>query len=121
VERLGGFLPGKVACPARQKQHIDFGQGAFAVAPRNLFDDHGGATAAIDAPHGVQQEDEKSPERNELEAAFGKLVIAGRRLVAARANRRRTLAGSHGDFDALLVGTEMGVLIDKTPESVAAV
>jgi hypothetical protein len=120
VERLGGFLPGKVACPARQEEHIGFGQGAFSVAPRNLFDDHGGATTAIDAPHGVQQEDKKPPERNELEAAFGKLVIAGRRLMAARANRRRTLARSHGDFDAL-VGTEMGVLIDKTPETVAAV
>src|SRR4051794_6560321 len=48
----------------------------------------------------------KIPKRNELEAAFGKLVIAGRRLVAARANRRRTLARSHGDLDALLVGTE---------------
>jgi hypothetical protein len=41
--------------------------------------------------------------------------------VAARADCGRTLARSHGDFDALLVGTEVGVLVDKTPETMAAV
>jgi hypothetical protein len=30
-----------------------------------------------DAPHGVQQEDEKSPERNELETALGELSWPG--------------------------------------------
>ena len=33
----------------------------------------------------------------------------------------RTLARSYGHFDALLVGTEVGVLVDKTPETMAAV
>jgi len=41
--------------------------------------------------------------------------------MAARADCGRTLAGSHGDFDALFVGTEVGVLVDKTPEMMAAV
>jgi len=31
------------------------------------------------------------------------------------------LARSHGHFDTLLVGTEVGVLVDKTPETMAAV
>ena len=37
------------------------GQSAFAVTPRNFFDDDGGTAATIDAAHGVQQEDKKSP------------------------------------------------------------
>src|SRR5882757_8713916 len=45
----------------------------------------------------------------------GKLVVTGRQQMAARADCGRTLARSHGHFDALLVGTEVGVLLDKTP------
>jgi hypothetical protein len=72
-------------------------------------------------PHGVPKVDEKPPQGNELKAPFGELVVAGRRQMAARADCGRTLARSHGDFDALLVGTEVGVLVDKTPETMAAV
>ena len=39
---------------------------------------------------------------NELEAAFGELVVCGRRQMAARADCGRMLAGSYGHFDALL-------------------
>jgi len=41
--------------------------------------------------------------------------------MAARADCGRTFARSHDHFDALLVGTETGVLIDKTSEMMAAV
>ena len=41
--------------------------------------------------------------------------------MAARADRGRTLPRSHGHFDTLLVGTEVGVLVDKTSETMAAV
>jgi hypothetical protein len=58
---------------------------------------------------------------DELKAAFGELVVPGRRQMAARADYGRTLAGSYGHFDALLVGTEGGVLVHKTRETVAAV
>jgi hypothetical protein len=34
---------------------------------------------------------------------------------------QQSLARSYGHFDALFVGTEVGVLIDKTLEAVAAV
>jgi hypothetical protein len=32
-----------------------------------------------------------------------------------------TLARSHGHFDTLIVGTEVGVLVDKTSKTMAAV
>jgi len=44
-----------------------------------------------------------------------------RRQMAARADRGRTFARSQDHFDAPLVGTETGVLIDKTSEVMAAV
>src|SRR5580698_2790917 len=90
--------------------------------PRELLrHSHNAAAATVDAPHGVQKEDEKPPQRNELKAPFGELVVTGRRQMAARADCGRTLARSHGHFDTLLVGTEVGVLVDKTPETMAAV
>ena len=73
------------------------------------------------APHSVQKEDEKPPEGNEFKAPFDELVVTGRRQMAAGADCGRTLARPHGHFDALLVGTEVGLLIDKTPETMAAV
>jgi hypothetical protein len=89
--------------------------------PGNFFDGHNATAAAVDAPHGVQKENEKPPEGNKLKAPFGELVVTGRQQVVARANGGRTLARSYGNFDALLVGTEVGVLVDKTPETMAAV
>lgn len=73
----------------------------LAIAPRNFFNDDGAAAAAINTAHGVQQEDEKSPERNEFKSPFGELVVTGRRQMAARAESGRSLARSHGYFDAL--------------------
>jgi hypothetical protein len=43
------------------------------------------------------------------------------RQMAARADCGRTPARSHGPFDTLVVGTETDVLVDKTPETMAAV
>ena len=103
------------------KKSIGFGQCAFAVAPGNFFDSHYAAAATVDGPHGVQKEDEKPPQGNELKAPFGELVVTRRRQMPARADCGRTLARSHGHFDNLLVGTEVGVLVDKTSETMAAV
>lgn len=121
AEGFRRFFPGRAARPTGEEEHISLGQRALAIGPGNFFDDDGAAAAAIDPPHGVQQEDEKSPERDELEAALGKLIIAGRRLVAARADRSRTLARPDGDFDAFVVRTECGAVIEKSPEPVAGV
>jgi hypothetical protein len=68
----------------------------------------------VDAPHGVQKEDEKPPQGNELKAPFGGLVVTGRWQVAAPADCGQTLARPHGYLVALLGGTEVGVLVDKT-------
>src|SRR6476620_1940527 len=63
----------------------------------------------------------ETPQGNERKAPFGELVVTGRRQMAARTDCGRTLARSHGHFDTLLVGTEVGVLVDKTSETMAAV
>jgi hypothetical protein len=41
--------------------------------------------------------------------------------MATRADCGRTLARSYGHIDALLAGTEVGLLVDKTPKTMAAV
>jgi hypothetical protein len=118
---LGSFFPRKAAGPAGQEEHVGSGQGAFAVAPRNFFNHDGPAAAAIHSPHGVQEEDEKAPQRDELKTAFGELVVPGRGLMTARTDRGGTLAWPYKDLDALVVGTEACPMIDKSPEAVAAV
>src|SRR5690242_17426233 len=118
---FGCFLPGQLARPPGQKEHVGSGQLALALAPRHFLDYHHAATAAIDPPHGVQEEDEKPPQGDELETPLGKLVITRCRLMTTRADGGRTLTRSHGHFDALVVGAEAGLLVDKTSETVAAV
>src|SRR3954447_10295129 len=63
----------------------------------------------------------ETPQGNELKAPFRELVVTGRRQMATRADCGRTLARSYGHFDALLVGTEVGLLVGKTSETMAAV
>ena len=93
-----------VAAANGLRRAYKLGQCAFAVAPGNFFDGHNAAAATVDAPHGVQKEDEKPPEGNELKAPFGELIVTGRRQMAARADCGRTLARSNGHSDTLLVG-----------------
>jgi hypothetical protein len=81
--------------PTGQEEHIGFGHCAFAVSPGNFFDSHNATAATVDAPHGVEKEDENSPHGNEFNAPLGELVIAGCCLMAARADRGRTLARAH--------------------------
>src|SRR5947209_2314927 len=121
AKRHGCLLPRKPPCPACQEQHVGFGQSAFAVTPGNFFDDHGATAGAVDAPHRVQQENKKSPERNEFKAPLAELIVTGCRLMASRTDRRRAFAWPHRHLDTLFVQTEAGLLIDKSPEAVAAV
>jgi hypothetical protein len=48
----------------------------FAITPVDFFGDDGAAAEAIDAPHGVQRENEKAPQRDELKAPLGELIVA---------------------------------------------
>src|SRR5271165_596949 len=120
VERFGGFLPGELTGPAGEKQHIGSGQLVLAIAPGNLLDDHA-TVPALDAPHAVQQENQKAPQRNELEAPLGKMIVTRCRLVAPRTDRRRTRPRPDVDFDALLVGCEAGVLVDEPAMAMAVI
>jgi len=121
AERLGGFLPGKPARPTSQKQHVRLGEGVLAVAPGDLLDDDSMATGTIDAPHGVQQEDEKAPEGNELEAAFGELVVSRGRSLAAGTDCPGSFAWTDGNFDALVIGAEARPLVNKSLEAVTPI
>jgi hypothetical protein len=121
AKRLGRFLPGQPACPAGQKQHVGFGESTFAIGPGDLLDDDRLAAAAIDAPHGVKQKNQKSPEGNKLETPFDELIVSGSGLVAARTNRLGALARTYGDFDALVTGTEAGLLVNESRKAVAPI
>src|ERR1035438_5413789 len=111
----------KPACPAGQKQHVRSGQRALSVAPRNFLDDDRLTAAAIHAPHGIKQKNQKAPKRDELESPFGKVVITGGRLMAARTDRSRTFARTHGNLNTLMIGTEAGLLVNESRKAVTAV
>jgi hypothetical protein len=90
-------------------------------APWNLFDHDRAAPATVHAPHGVEKEHEKPPQRNEFEAPLNELILSGSRLVAARADCGRTLARAHQNFDTLFVRTKACVLVDKASMPVTSV
>jgi hypothetical protein len=90
------------------------------IAPGNLLDHHA-AIPTVDASHAVQQENQKAPERNELETPLGKMIVTRRWPVTSRADRRRALPRSDIHFDAFLVGAESGVLVDESPMTMAVV
>ena len=120
VERLGGFLPGKLACPAGQKEHVGFGGLVLALTPGDLLH-HDAAVSAMDAPHPVEKVNQNSPERDELRTPLGKMIVTGRGLVALRADCRRTLSWPDVHLDAFLAGAEAGVLVDESPMAMAVV
>jgi hypothetical protein len=47
------------------------GKCVFTIAPRDFFDGNNATAATVDATHGVQKEDEKSPQGYVLKAPFG--------------------------------------------------
>jgi hypothetical protein len=81
---------------AAQKEHIGSGEVMLAVAPGNIFDADAGR-ATVDPAHAIEEEDQNSQKRNELEKPLGETVVAGRRLVAPEqivVDRRRGLTGT---------------------------
>src|ERR1039458_1202248 len=93
-----------------QEQHVGLGQLVLALTPSNLSHYHHATMAALDAPHAVQEKDQKPPDGDEFEAPFGKTIVTRRRLVAPRADRRRSGPRPDVHFDAFLVGAEAGVV-----------
>ena len=59
--------------------------------------------------------------RNELETPFGELIVTGGRLMAARTDRPRTFARTHGNLNTLMIGTEAGLLVNESRKAVTAV
>lgn len=55
---------------------------------QDFLDGHYAATATIYTTYRIPQEDEESPQGNNLKEAFGKLIMARRQLMAAGADRR---------------------------------
>ena len=54
---FGRFLARKSSRSAGQEQYVGLGQGTLTAAPRNFLDHNDVAVPAVDAPHGVEQED----------------------------------------------------------------
>ena len=96
----------------RQEQYVGLGQLVLADSPGNLFDPHA-AVPAINPSHGVQEHHHEAPQRDKLKSPLPKVIVAGRRPVAARAHRLRAAAGPHGDLDGLAVGAMLRLLVDE--------
>ena len=92
----------------------------LAIAPGNLLDYHA-TIPAVDAAHAVQQENQKAPQWNELEAPLGEMIVTWCRVVATRTDSRRALPRPDGHFDAFLAGTEARVLVDESLLAIAVV
>jgi hypothetical protein len=76
---------------------------------------------AIDPPHGVEQKNQEAPERDELETAFGELIVSGSGLMAARTNRFGSLARTHRDFDTSVIRTEASLLVNESRKAMAPI
>src|SRR5215469_13719973 len=118
--RCCGLLPGELTRPAGQKQHVGSGQLVLAIAPGNLLNEYA-TIAALDAPHTVQQEHQKAPQRNELEASLGKMIVTRCRLMAPRTDGCRARPRPDVDFDAEPVGGEASLLVDEAAMAMAVI
>ena len=92
----------------------------LAIAPGNLLD-HDATISAINTSHAVEQENQKAPQGNELEATLGEMIVPRRRSVAPGTDGRRSLPRSDVYCNAFLVGCEAGVLVDKSSMMMAVV
>jgi hypothetical protein len=82
------------------------------VRPRHFFD-LDAAIRAVDPPHGVQEHDSDSPERDELETTLGQRVIDATRALTDRANGLGVRPGTYLDFDSIgtVVRNEVRIFI----------
>src|SRR6516162_8723663 len=121
VKGLRRLFPGELARPVREELHVDLGQLMLAGRPRHFLDDD--ATGpAVHPSHAVEQKHQEAPQGDEFELPLCQMVIAGGRLMAARANGGRALPRSPSHLDgSALRGTESGPLVDKSPKVMTVV
>ena len=103
-----------------QMQHMSLAGLVFALTPRDLLHDHA-AAAAVDAPHPVPKENQKPPERKELEAPLGEMIVSRCRFLASGADGCGTLTWPDGNFDAFLIGTESSIPVNESRKVIALV
>jgi len=93
----------------------------FPYAPGHCFD-HDSTLPAVDPPHVIDQKHQVAPESDEFKPPRrGRLVVAGRGLMAAGTNRCRPFPRSYRDENGLLVFGETGLLVDKSRDGMALV
>ena len=114
------FLPGQLARPVGQEQHIGLGQLVLADRPWQFFNPYP-AGSAIDPPHAVKQQHHETPERDEFEAAQAEVIVTGGGLMAARAYRLRATARSHVNLDGAFVRAKPRLLVDEAWKVMAVV
>jgi hypothetical protein len=66
--------------------------GSEAGSAISFWERRRAGAAAVHSPHGIQEEDQKSPERDEIKGAFCELVVTGPMKTAVRTDRSRVLA-----------------------------
>lgn len=77
-------FPAQVLGPVRQKELEGLGDRTFAIGPRQSLD-YDSMARALNTPGSVQKLNNVSPQGNKAESPRSKAVVAGRRLLALRA------------------------------------
>jgi hypothetical protein len=83
--------------------------------------DHDATISAVDTSHTVQQENQKTPQGDELEAALREMIVSRLWPVAPRTDDRRSPSRSHVYGNAFLVGCEAGASMGKSSMMMAVV
>ena len=122
TESLGDIGPSEQACPLREEQGVGSCQRRLALCPRDALDPDA-ALGAIDAPHGVDEDDGNGPQRHEVEASRCAGVVAWASASAARTNG--SSVGPRSDLDLkdqlLAVGAQNDLFVDERRKLVESV
>ena len=112
-EGVGDLLPGEVLGPTGEEPGAGVGEAVVAGGPGDGLD-LDAAARAVDAAHGVAEDDGDLPERHEVEAAWRQNVVAGRGAPALRAPGPGPDAGPDADLE----GQARGVWVLEQPNGV---
>ena len=112
-EGVGDLLPGEALGPTGEEPGAGVGEAVLAGGPGDGLD-LDAAARAVDAAHGVAEDDGDLPERHEVEAAWRQNVVAGRGAPALRAPGPGPDAGPDADLE----GQARGVWVLEQPNGV---